>query len=267
MSTDEKNSTLYQFDDVRVDCRDFRISKNGELRHITPRAFEVLLYLVKNAGRVVGKQEFFDKVWKENFVTDNALTRMIKEIRQVIGDDADAPRYIETVQKRGYRFIAQTNSTGDEISVIKEESLSSIAVLPFTNTNADAESEYLSEAITENIINNLSKIPALRVVPRSVVFSLANGGTNALETGRNLNVQAVAGGRVLQRGETLIVSAELIDVEKQAQLWGEKYQYKTAEIFELQEEISQKISAQLQAQLSPEKNPPPTAEPEAYRLY
>src|SRR5215213_7586408 len=267
MNQTEKNSTVYLFDDVRVDCRDFRVSKNGELRHITPRAFEVLLYLIENAGRVVGKQELFDKIWKENFVTDNALTRMIKEIRQVIGDEADAPRYIETVPKRGYRFIAQTNSTGGESSVIKEESLSSIAVLPFTNTNADAESEYLSEAITENIINNLSKIPDLRVVPRSVVFSLANHETNALETGRNLNVQTVAGGRVLQRGETLIVSAELIDVEKQSQLWGEKYQYETACIFELQEEISRKISTQLQAKLIPENHEPPTANPEAYRLY
>jgi TolB-like protein/Tfp pilus assembly protein PilF len=265
--SNDRRAVIYEFDDVKIECRNFQILKNGAARRITPRAFEVLLYLIENAGRVVGKQELFDRIWKESFVTDNALTRMIKEIRQVIGDEADAPRYIETVPKRGYRFIAQTNSTGGELSLIKENSLSSIAVLPFTNTNADAESEYLSEAITENIINNLSKIPGLRVVPRSVVFSLANRETNALETGRNLNVQTVAGGRVLQRGETLIVSAELIDVEKQSQLWGEKYQYETAGIFELQEEISRKISTQLQAKLIPEKHEPPTASPEAYRLY
>jgi DNA-binding winged helix-turn-helix (wHTH) protein len=119
---------------------------------------------------VVSKQELFDEVWKESFVTDNALTRMVKEIRQVLGDDADAPRYIETIPKRGYRFIALTSSTKNEIKPPGGVSISSIAVLPFTNTNADAESEYLSEAITENIINNLSKSPDLRVVPRSVVF-------------------------------------------------------------------------------------------------
>ena len=266
MSKNEKNSTVYQFDNVRVDCRDFRVSKNGELRHITPRAFEVLLYLVENAGRVVGKQELFDEVWKENFVTDNALTRMIKEVRQVIGDEADAPRYIETVPKRGYRFIAQTNLTRGEISASKEDTLSSIAVLPFTNTNADTESEYLSEAITESIINNLSKIPDLRVVPRSVVFSSPNREAEPLDAGRNLNVQAVVTGRVLQHGENLIVGTELIDVRQQAQLWGEKYQHRTADIFDLKEEISQKISVQLQAKLLPEKHPP-TTDPEAYRLY
>src|SRR5215208_2188144 len=144
--SNDRRTVIYEFDDVKIECRNFQILKNGAARRITPRAFEVLLYLIENAGRVVGKQELFDRVWKESFVTDNALTRMIKEVRQVIGDEADAPRYIETVPKRGYRFIAQANSTG-EISVIKEGSISSIAVLPFTNTNADAESEYLSEAI------------------------------------------------------------------------------------------------------------------------
>jgi serine/threonine-protein kinase len=82
-----------------------------------------------------------------------------------------------------------------------------------------------------------------------------------------LKVRAIACGRVRQHGEHLIVSAELIDIENQAQLWGEKYQYKTADIFELQEEISQKISAQLKAKLSAEKPPAPTADREAYRLY
>jgi DNA-binding winged helix-turn-helix (wHTH) protein/Tfp pilus assembly protein PilF len=267
MSQNPEASADHEFDDVKIDRRNFQIIKSGAERRITPRAFEVLLFLVENAGRVVSKQELFDEVWKESFVTDNALTRMVKEIRQVLGDDADAPRYIETIPKRGYRFIALTSSTKNEIKPPGGVSISSIAVLPFTNTNADAESEYLSEAITENIINNLSKSPDLRVVPRSVVFSLAKGATDALETGRRLNVRTVAGGRVLQRGENLIVSAELIDVEKQAQLWGEKYQYKTADLFDLHEEISRKISSQLQSKLIPEAKSRPTQNPEAYRLY
>jgi DNA-binding winged helix-turn-helix (wHTH) protein/TolB-like protein/Flp pilus assembly protein TadD len=95
-----------RFDDVVVDFDRFRIEKNGLPRKITPRAFDVLVYLVEHRDRIVEKQELFEQVWKESFVTDNALTRTIKEIRQVIGDDADAPRYIETFPKRGYRFIA-----------------------------------------------------------------------------------------------------------------------------------------------------------------
>ena len=95
------------FDDVEVDFATLRVQKGGSPRKLTPRAFEVLVYLLEHRGRTVEKQELFDEVWKDRFVSDNALTRIIKEIRQVIGDDANAPRYIETVPKRGYRFIAE----------------------------------------------------------------------------------------------------------------------------------------------------------------
>ncbi len=273
MSSDLHNSAVYEFGDVKIDCRNFQILKNGDPRRITPRAFEVLLFLVENCGRVVGKDELFESVWKESFVTDNALTRMIKEIRHVIGDDADAPRYIETVQKRGYRFIARVKAGAEKRIDDKRESeniISSIAVLPFSNIGADADGEFLGEAITESLINNLSKLPDLRVVPRSVVLAISDGGgraINPLNAGRELKVRAVAGGRVLQRGGNLIVSAELIDVEREAQLWGEKYHFDSTDIFDLQEEISLKISSQLQAKLIPEKHPPPTENAEAYRLY
>jgi len=96
----------FAFDDVILDCENFRIQKAGETRDLTPRAFDVLIFLVENHGRVVEKQELFEKVWKEKFVSDNALTRSIKEVRQAIGDSADSPRYIETVPRRGYRFVA-----------------------------------------------------------------------------------------------------------------------------------------------------------------
>jgi DNA-binding winged helix-turn-helix (wHTH) protein len=110
MSKDNKNLTVYEFDDVVIDSSNFRLIKAGQTKKITPRAFEILLFLIGRNGRLVSKQELFEAIWKESFVTDNALTRMIKEIRQVIGDDADSPRYIETIPKRGYRFIAETKS-------------------------------------------------------------------------------------------------------------------------------------------------------------
>ncbi len=110
MHSSTKTSVSYRFDDVLVDGDRLRVEKAGQLRKITPRAFEVLVYFVEHRDRIIEKQELFDEVWKEKFVTDNALTRIIKEIRQVIGDDADAPRYIETVPKRGYRFIAEAKN-------------------------------------------------------------------------------------------------------------------------------------------------------------
>jgi len=101
----------FVFDDVIVDCENFRIVKAGEVRSLTPRAFDVLVFLIENQGRVVEKGELFENVWKEKFVSDNALTRSIKEIRHAIGDNAESPLYIETVPRRGYRFIATVSTS------------------------------------------------------------------------------------------------------------------------------------------------------------
>ena len=103
----QSGGSCFHFDDVVVDRGNFCVQKVDEVRTLTPRAFDVLIYLIEQRGRVVEKQELFDQVWKEAFVTDNALTRAIKEIRHELGDDAGAPHYIETVPKRGYRFIAE----------------------------------------------------------------------------------------------------------------------------------------------------------------
>ncbi len=116
MDSVTKTGVSYRFDDVVVDGDRLGVEKDNQRRKITPRAFDVLVYLVEHRVRVVEKQELFDKVWKEQFVTDNALTRIIKEIRQVIGDNADAPRYIETVPKRGYRFIAELKNADEATS-------------------------------------------------------------------------------------------------------------------------------------------------------
>src|SRR5690242_15640802 len=106
----ENNGIFYSFDDVVVDGEGFRVLKDGQARTLEPRAFDLLLFLLKNSGRLLEKQTLFENVWKDAFVTDNALTRAIKEIRRVIGDDASAPRYIETIPRRGYRFIAEVKT-------------------------------------------------------------------------------------------------------------------------------------------------------------
>ncbi len=106
----------YRFDDVEVDSANFRVSKGGATTTLGPRAFDLLVYLIERRGRVVEKQQLFDEVWDGAFVTDNALTKAIKEIRQAIGDEASAPRYIETVPRRGYRFVAEVTEARPQVS-------------------------------------------------------------------------------------------------------------------------------------------------------
>lgn len=131
--------------------------------------------------------------------------------------------------------------------------IDSLAVLPLINESGDAELEYLSEGITEGIINNLSQLPKLRVVPRSTVFRYKGSGLDPQTIGHELNVRAVFTGRLLQIGGALIFKTELIDVGQQSQLWGEQYRRQFTDIFDLEEEISREISGKLRLRLSGEE--------------
>jgi TolB-like protein/Tfp pilus assembly protein PilF len=149
--------------------------------------------------------------------------------------------------------------------------INSLAVLPLVNVSPDAEMEYFSDGITESIINALTQLPKLRVVPRSTVFRYKGPHMDPQQIGRELGVRAVLTGRVLHFGERLVVNAELIDVANESQLWGEQYNRKPADIFEVQEEISREISQKLLSKLSGEEHKRLTKrhthDAEAYRYY
>jgi eukaryotic-like serine/threonine-protein kinase len=149
--------------------------------------------------------------------------------------------------------------------------INTLAVLPLANASADPNMEYLSDGITESIINTLSQLPKLRVMARSVVFRYKGQDVDPLRTGRELGVCAVLTGRVLHLGDQLIVRAELVDVGDGSQLWGEHYNRKFADIFEVQEEIAQEITQKLQLRLSGDQKKKLTKRYtdniEAYQLY
>src|SRR3954468_24116160 len=98
---------IYQFDNVKVDAGNFRVWKAEETVQMEPKAFQVLLFLLENRGRLIEKRELLDAVWKETFVTENALTREIDQLRKAWGESAREAKYIETVPTKGYRFVAE----------------------------------------------------------------------------------------------------------------------------------------------------------------
>lgn len=128
--------------------------------------------------------------------------------------------------------------------------IDSLAVLPLVNATRDPDADYLSDGITESIINSLSKLPKLRVVPRSTVFRYKGSLADPQEVGRELGVRAVFAGRVMQHGDSLIIKTELVDIAHDSQLWGEQYRRKMVNIFSLQEEIAEDISEKLRLRLS-----------------
>ena len=149
--------------------------------------------------------------------------------------------------------------------------IDSLAVLPFVNVGADPDAEYLSDGITENLINSLSQLPELRVVPRSTVFRYKGRELDLRAIGRDLTVRAVLMGRVVQRGDSINIQTELVDVTEDAQLWGRQYDRTFADLITVQEEIARAVSDQLRLATSADEQKlltkRYTENPEAHQLY
>jgi eukaryotic-like serine/threonine-protein kinase len=153
----------------------------------------------------------------------------------------------------------------------RTRAIDSLAVLPFVNVGADPNAEYLSDGITENLINSLSQLPKLRVVPRSRVFRYKGRATDPEEIGQELRVRAVLTGRVVQRGDSLNIQTELVDVAADSQLWGRQFDRKFSEIIPLQEEIARAVSEKLRLRPTSEEEKRLTKRytenPQAHQLY
>jgi TolB-like protein/Flp pilus assembly protein TadD len=266
---------VFRFGDTEVREREFHLIKAGEALQVEPKAFRVLLFLLRNSERLVTKEEILDAVWTDTAVSENSLTRSIATLRKLLGDDSREPRYIENVPRIGYRFLVEVEVAEDTTSAPTAQQVHtdyhSLAVLPFTNGTGPLEAEYLSEGISESIINLLSQFHDLRVVPRTSAFRYKGLDTELKKVARDLNVDAVLTGSVMQRGDKLIVQTELVDVAYNAQLWGSQYNRKLDDIFDLQEELARRIVESLRPRLAPEEEKflatRPTENREAYHLY
>jgi serine/threonine-protein kinase len=163
----------------------------------------------------------------------------------------------------GLGFYLHTRNT--------EAAIDSIAVLPFVNQDNDPSHDWLSDGVTESIINSLTQLPDLKVIARSSVFRYQGKATDPFVAGKELGVRAVLTGRIMQRGDNLLVSVELVDVRDNKQLWGEHYNRKLVDIFAIQEEIAKQISENLRLHLAGDKQKllakRYTENTEAYELY
>ena len=287
--TSERERRVYEFGPFRLDAAESSLRRAGRLVALTPKAFDTLRTLVEHSGRVVSKEQFLSAVWPDSFVEENVLAVNISTLRKALGAQGDGRLYIENVPKRGYRFAADVRELANGAAEVRpgdnhnharptpapdaahEHVLTSLAVLPFVNASADPQAEYLSDGITESIINSLAQLTQLRVMARSVVFRYKGRETDPQQVGRDLDVRAVLVGQVLQLGERLIIRTELVDAADGRQLWGAQYDRDPADLLTVQEEIATEISARLRLRLSlaerQQLGKRYTANTDAHRLY
>jgi TolB-like protein len=260
----ESSNSFYEFGPYRVDASECVLLCDGQPVSLTPKAFDTLLVLVRKSGHVVTKDELMREVWPESYVEEGNLTQNVFTLRKALGDN----HHIETVPRRGYRFSAAvTEASAEEIEQATEKlsprsrfsqgrghqaAANFIAVLPFASVSNGANTEYLSDGITESIINLLSQLPQVHVMASSAVFRHKGKEINPQEIGRQLGVRAVLVGWVRSLDERLSINTELVDVGSGRQLWGEQYNREFHDVFEVQEEIATRISESLRIRLTRE---------------
>ena len=210
------------------------------------------------------------RLLKQRLDVESEMERLARPVSQVsIAKSASRLRVATTgvQKKRSTRSPTKSKARRRQF----HKAIDSLAVLPLMNTSNDPESEYLSDGITESIINTLSQIPKLRVMARSTVFRYKGREVDPLAVGSALNVRAILTGRVLQMRQTLIIKVELVDVADGSQLWGEQYERESGDILAIQREISREITANLRLKLSGEQKKrlekQPTENANAYQLY
>lgn len=211
---------------------------------------EVLVCLAEGAGETLSKEELMEGVWPDTFVSDDALKHCISELRRVFQDDAREPHVIQTVAKRGYRFIAAVArapvATPPPVPSIARDS---IAVLPFMNISPEAENEFFADGITEEIINALAQIRELHVVARSSVFSFKGKHIDPRVVGEQLKVRRILEGSVRRVGDRLRITAQLVNAADGFHLWSERYDREITDVFAIQDEIARSIAERLKITL------------------
>ena len=280
------NNLCYEFGPYQFDLSNRLLRRGDEVVSLTPKATDILGMLVTRAGYVVEKDDLLREVWPETFVEEANLTQQIFSLRKALGDERLVPKYIETVTRRGYRFIAPVRAFQIEENhlanapagvQLAQKTVSSVnhrpvvAVLPFRNVMSDPELEYLVQGITDNVINNLSRISKLRVMSRSAVFRYRNKEIDPQQTGRELGAQLVLVGKINSRPGQNVIDVELVDTSTGWQLWGESFGSDDKDLLEIQDTITRQIVATLKLELSGDEQKRITARytenGEAYQSY
>ena len=266
---------VYEFNGFRLEGTQRRLLYQGQPVPLKGKILDLLLLLVEKRGQLVVKEDLMREIWSDSIVEENNITVSMSMLRKALGEDRSSPQFIETVPRQGYRFIAEVTEVSPprtaSIDASQDEPIDSLAVLPLQSNGNDQNVEYLSDGITESIINTLSRIPQLRVLARSTVFRFKGKEIDPQGVGLLLKVRAVMMIQVMRLGETLVIRGQLVKVSDGSQLWGDQYNRNPSDILAVQDEIAKAISESLELKLTRQDKlrltKQPTENTEAYNLY
>jgi TolB-like protein/DNA-binding winged helix-turn-helix (wHTH) protein/Flp pilus assembly protein TadD len=311
---------LLRFDTFELDLRAGELRKRGVKLRLQGQPVQLLAILLQSAGHLVTREELRSQLWpSDTFVDfDHSLHNAVGRIREVLGDSTEIPRYIETLPRRGYRFIAPVeevqkprileangNKTREAVAVAPPTArraalavilcfsvaiglgtlaawrhfygrgpvlpIRSLAVLPMQNLSGDAAQEYFADGMTEELITDLAKVSALRVISRTSVMRYKGTKKGLPEIARELNVDGIVEGSVMRSGNRVRITAQLLHAPTDKHLWAEAYERDLGDVLKLRNEVAQAIAQQVRAQLTPQLQAlfrsAGSVNPDAYEAY
>ena len=189
---------------------------------LPPKAADVLVLLVQDAGNVVEKNELLKRVWQDALVEEGSLTRTVSILRKVLEAGIGGQDCIATVSKRGYRFMIPVTEITEQKGIASEKTL--LAVLPFENLSGVRSQEYFSDGLTEEMITQLSQLnpKKLGVIARTSAMRYKGSGKSVRRIAQELGVAYLLEGSVLRAGRRVRITAQLIQASDQTHLWARK---------------------------------------------
>jgi TolB-like protein/Tfp pilus assembly protein PilF len=225
-----------RFDAYEVSLPAGQLRKHGVKIGLRGKAFQVLATLLEHPGEVVTREELCRQLWREEVFVDfdNNLNTLVATLREALGDTADHPRFIETLPKRGYRFLAQVDSV-PSLPQHRVASRARLIVLPFANLTGDAAQEYFSDAITDEFITALACLAPehLAVIARTTAMRYKGTHKDVAHIARELQVDYVVEGGVRITEDRISISVQLIQAADQTHLFAQKYDVRMRDIFSL----------------------------------
>src|SRR6266705_880264 len=247
-------SSVIHFGVFEANMRAGELRRNGSKVKLQEQPFQILAMLLERPGEIVTREELRARLWSaDTFVDfDHGLNSAIRRLRDALGDSAENPSLVETLGRRGYRFISAVGFH-DSQTLLGEPSspkIQSLVVLPLENLSKDPEEEYFTDGMTDQLITNLAQIGALRVISRTSAMRYKGTKKSLPEIARELHVDAVVEGAVMWVGARVRISAQLIEAQTDHHLWAASYERDLRDVLSMQEEVTRAIVSEIRVKLT-----------------
>lgn len=250
----EAAKNFYEFDSFQVDARRRLLFREGQPVRVTPKAFDILLGLVRSGGRVISKDELMTTVWPNCFVEEGNLAQNIFLLRRVLGERKNEHKYIITIPGVGYRFAPYVRESAVSHTIRKvapggDQKITCIAVLPFKSISQNEVDPSFGIGMADALITKLCDLKFVKVMPTSTILKLVDPTQTPWLAASNLEIDAVLDGLYQREGEHLRLSVQLVGAANGTMLWASKFDAELTNLFALQDSLSEQVANALAEKL------------------